>query len=220
MICTYNSDLVKNLGLHTAIMLSLIQEQYISAKEKGLLKENKFFLLDKNCITKNTGFTQQEQESILKSLIKWGVVQQQTKKELFIISYDETFDTEDCSGYKYVDKLTQKELERSAKIKFLRTKIETQNTELLQAYFDWIDAAYDKNGWLAPKSVEVAQRLIDSFTNRDLDIALDILTIATMGGYRDMEWAINTYKDKSRTLPKVKTTITQQTNSRLTDEVF
>ena len=36
---------------------------------------------------------------------------------------------------------------------------------------------------------------------KDLDVALEILKIATLGGYRDIEWAIRDYEKKNKNNP-------------------
>ena len=72
--------------------------------------------------------------------------------------------------------------------------ITTTNEELREAYSEWIDTVYTKQGWMSKKSVVLAQQMIDNFSNHNLDIALKIIDIATVNGYRDMEWAITNYK--------------------------
>lgn len=222
MTCTYESDLVKRVGLHTAIMMSLLQQEQLETEVEGKLVDDKYFKLDQNWITEMTGFAKQEQDAILKALLKIKVLVKH-KKDATLYFFDEEYDPESLKDLKVMDKQLKAEMERNSKIKFLRTKIETQNTELLQAYFDWIDAVYDKQGWLPVKAVEVAQRDLDLFTNRDLDVALDVLEIAAVNGYRDVNWAINSYVDKKKNSNSVKTTVYNNStvpNVTLTDEAF
>ena len=79
-------------------------------------------------------------------------------------------------------------------IENLKENIITTNPELRQAYFDWIDAVYSKVGWMSKKAVEVGERLVDENSNHNLDIALKIVEIATVNGYKDMTWAVDLFK--------------------------
>ena len=49
---------------------------------------------------------------------------------------------------------------------------------------------------MSKKAVLYGQSVIDEFSNRDLDVALGVLAIAAMHGYRDMQWAVNKYKEQ------------------------
>ena len=76
----------------------------------------------------------------------------------------------------------------------LKSCINSTNAELRDAYAAWIDSVIAKQGWMSKKAVEVGQNLIDTYSNRNLDIALKLLDIASIGGYRDIQWAINEYE--------------------------
>ena len=49
-------------------------------------------------------------------------------------------------------------------------------------------------------SVMSAHNAIDIFSQRNLDVALKVLEIATINGYRDMSWAINKYKNENKNI--------------------
>ena len=89
----------------------------------------------------------------------------------------------------------------------LKTLIHATNGELRDAYSSWIDAVFERQGWMSKKSVEVGQELIDRYTERNLDFAIEILTIAAVGGYRDIQWAIDEY-EKNKGKQKTKDTFT------------
>jgi hypothetical protein len=63
---------------------------------------------------------------------------------------------------------------------------------------------------------------VDEFSNRNLDVALKLLEIASVHGYRDIQWAINKYNQEFRvsysTSPEVRRVVTK--NSQLSSEVF
>lgn len=101
----------------------------------------------------------------------------------------------------------------------LKSNIVTSNEELREAYSGWIDSVIARQGWMSKEAVIEGQRLIDEFTARDLDIALEVLKVASIGGYRDMNWAINDYKRRPRMAP-INTTPNAKVAPQLSDEVF
>ena len=88
---------------------------------------------------------------------------------------------------------------QEAILKALRSNIDTTNTELKQAYEDWIDAVCAKNGWMTKSHVIEAQNVLNNYNKeKDLDLSLAIIKIATLGGYREMSWAIDTFEKKHK----------------------
>ena len=103
----------------------------------------------------------------------------------------------------------------------MKSNIETSNTELRQAYENWIEAVCAKNGWMTKVHVIEAQKTIDNYNKeKDLDLALEIIKIATMGGYRDMNWAINDFIKSHKNSFKPQPQFTPQKRAQLSTEVF
>lgn len=76
----------------------------------------------------------------------------------------------------------------------LKNKLNCSNQELLEAYQDWIDGVYaNPKGFLSIRAISIFQKTVDEFAKGDLDLALKIIDIATVGGYRDATWAINLF---------------------------
>ena len=71
--------------------------------------------------------------------------------------------------------------------------VNTKNRELREAYYAWIDSVVARQGWIAKAIVIEAQTIIDKYSHRNLDVALEILKIAAINGYRDVQWAITKY---------------------------
>ena len=94
------------------------------------------------------------------------------------------------------------------------------NQELREAYFDWIDSVFAKQGWMSKKSVVSAQQVIDEFSHRNLDVALKVIEIASISGYRDMTWAVNTYKSNYNVQYRVPQNRTTENNIGISNEVF
>ena len=58
------------------------------------------------------------------------------------------------------------------------------------------------------------------YTQGDLEIALKIVNIASVRGYKECQWAINVYEQEKRTTINKPRVTTQQRASTLSDEVF
>ena len=103
----------------------------------------------------------------------------------------------------------------------------TTNVELRDAYYEWIESVLAKKGAMTKAAVIAAQSNVDKFSQRNLDIALKVLEIATINGYRDITWAINNYNKDYKVgysvapQPAVRTTQSAPPpRKRLSDEVF
>lgn len=84
--------------------------------------------------------------------------------------------------------------QRQRRFMELKNKLQCPNEELLQAYRNWIDGVYENpKGFLSPSAIAIFQKTVDEFAKGDLDLALKIIEIATVGGYRDATWAINVF---------------------------
>ena len=70
---------------------------------------------------------------------------------------------------------------------------------MFEAYCNWIDGVYaNPKGFLSKRAVEIFQQKVETFANHDLDVALAVIDIAATNGYRDADWALNKYREKSR----------------------
>ena len=77
----------------------------------------------------------------------------------------------------------------------LKKLIRTNNPELRDMYCMWIDAVMSKLRWMSELSVRKGQDIVDAFSNYDLDVALDVVEIAALNGYRQMEFAVKRYTE-------------------------
>lgn len=198
---SYNIKLAELLGLHAAIYISELMNINDKAIRKNKINDN-YFKLKRDYITSRTTFDEKEQQEIEKNLLKLGILEKGeedndlslniTTLTTLMMSTDETL----IDNVKKLTKLKtrQSKSTKAEKIKEeLKNNIVTTNDELKEAYNDWIDAVYAKQGWLSKKAVVSAQSVVDSFSKRNLDVALRLLEIAAINGYRDIEWAINVY---------------------------
>lgn len=225
---SYNIKLAELLGLHAAIYISELMNINAKAIKKDKLNDDHFKLV-RSYMKSRTTLDEAEQLEIEDYLLKLGILEKGDESDVMslnlssltaiIMSPDEQLiDKAKKKKRKTADKLTKDE-----KIKQnLKGNLKVQNAELLEAYSCWIDTIYDKQGWMSVKCVTVAEKTVDEFSNHNLDVALKVLEIASVHGYRDIQWAINKYNQEFRvsysTSPEVRKVVTN--NSQLSSEVF
>jgi hypothetical protein len=121
---------------------------------------------------------------------------------------------------KLKDKTKNKRTKAEAVKDNLKSNIVTTNVELIEAYSDWIDAVFSKEGWMSKKAVMLGQSTVDEFSGRDLDIALNLLNIAALHGHRDINWSIAKYKEQCKVKKEYQPQITNPQKMGLSSEVF
>ncbi len=225
----FNIKLADIIGLHPAIYVSELLNINEKAVRKDKVKDD-CFVVDRNYITKRTTLQKEEQIEIDGILLNLGILKKQDDSEdsliLDVSVLTALLSAEEASIEKLMKAVSTSKPRKRTKgeviIESLKKHITATNEELYAAYSDWIDAVYAKQGWMSVKSVTVAQRTVDEYCNHNLDLALQILDIASVNAYRDIQWAINKHKEDyklSYNIPAVvpsKATSTQQ----LSSEVF
>lgn len=198
----YNIQVANILGLETAVYLGILLDINSKAIRKNKVEDN-FFTIDRDYITQRTTLSISKQKEIEKILSDVGVLCISKKDEdSFNISISALYtivgNDDNTDLIKDVKKIISKKANARTKTDAikdtLKENVVTSNKELREAYYDWIDSVYAKQGWMSKKSVVSAQTLVDDFSKHNLDVALKIVEIASINGYRDMEWALNTYK--------------------------
>ena len=81
-------------------------------------------------------------------------------------------------------------------------KLNSTSEEYIIAVGSWIDSVQDKFGLMRNDTFSYAIESLDKFADHNLDVALEVLKIATANQYRDMNWAINNYKSIHKTYNK------------------
>lgn len=227
---SYNIKLAELLGLHAAIYISELMNIHVKAFNKDKL-DNDHFKLVRSYMTARTTIDEAEQLEIEDYLIKLGVLEKGEEDDVMSLNINNLTAIMMSPDEQLIDKAKKKRKRATSaakatkddKIKSsLKSHLKVQNTELREAYECWIDTIYDKQGWMSVKCVTVAETVVDDFSNHNLDIALKLLEIASVHGYRDIQWAINKYNQEFKvsysTSPEVRKVITN--NSQLSSEVF
>ena len=197
----FNIRLAHIIGLESAIYLNELLNINEKAIRKATLK-GCMMKLDRDYIFNRTTLTPEKQIEIELKLLKIGlIVKPDDEPNMSCIDIGVLTGlimAEDEELIKSVQKLAKvkgasKSAKRQAITARMKDAIIAENEELRAAYFEWIDAVVAKVGWLSNKAVTVAQQLVDEFANHNLDVALKVIEIAAVNGYKDMQWAINKY---------------------------
>ena len=231
----FNIKIAQILGLKPAIYLSQIMDINEKAIRKNKI-DNNYFTIDRKYVESRTTLTKDEQVSIEKDLLDIGILQKDSEKKnavsLNITVLTSIIMTPDEDLLKDISSLSKGKKKRTKSEVIeenLKDNILTTNIELRDAYYEWIESVLMKKGMMTKAAVIHAQPTLDKFCDRNLDVALKVLEIASIHGYEDINWAINTYNKDF----KVSYTVPQQTKSnssttkfvpsprgRMSDEVF
>lgn len=222
----YNVQIANILGLDTAVYLGILLDINSKAIRKNKITDN-YFTVDRKYITSRTTLSEDKQVAIEKILSDIGVlIISKESKNSFSINISALYTIigeDDTAVIKDIKKIVSKKANSKSKsdaIKdTLKSNIVTSNEELRTAYCDWIDAVFAKQGWMSKKSVVSAQTLIDDFADHNLDVALKIIEIASINGYRDMSWALNNYKQNFNLKYKVSKQVVPDTIQPLVGDV-
>lgn len=198
----YNIKLAQIIGLEGAIYINELLNINEKAVRKSKLKEGAM-KLNRSYITRRTTFSHTKQLEIEQRLINIGlIVRDDLEPDLLsvdlailtslVMAEDEQL-VKDIS--KIAKKKASKDLSKSeeALIK-LKNAVKVENDELRKAYYEWIETIYLKYGWGSQKAIGLAQYAVDKFADHNLDVALKVVEIASVNGYKDMQWAINKYQ--------------------------
>jgi len=228
---SYNISLAKIIGLHPAIYLNTLLSINSKAINKQKLTNDEYFCVDRNYVQSITTFEVDEQIEIENLLINLGILKKQENDEsnalyldvstlTSIIMSDNESLVSDIQKVVALNKKPKKKTKAEAIKDEMKSFVTATNQELREAYFDWIDSVFAKQGWMSKKSVVSAQQVIDEFSHRNLDVALKVIEIASISGYRDMTWAVNTYKSNYNVQYRVPQNRTVENTVGISNEVF
>lgn len=186
---SYNIRIATVFGLEAAVYLNAIL---------SINSETEEMKVDRAVISSITTLSSDTQKEMDKIFSKVGIIEV-VSSDMIKINYKSLFSLFDLEYNNEVEKIapmvTKKRTKKDAIKEELKKLVKTTNGELRDAYSDWIDSVFAKQGWMSKKSIELGQKLLDDYSNHNLDLALELLNIASIGGYRDIQWAINSYEE-------------------------
>ena len=231
-----NCKAINILGLSTAAYVTVLIDIYRRAIRKNKL-DNGYFKVDRSYIQRVLNMSTEEQLICDSNLLKVSVLKKATDDPNRLILnlnlYLSLLSSEDIKLIEDVRKQMKvmkpkgvKQSQRQIQINALKNCIQCSNYELLTALREWVDGVYARpNGFLSKTAIRVFQDTLNNYTQGDLDLALRIVQIATIQGYRDCQWAINTYEKDQRMVNSAssKIRVTRQeiaSSTDLSDQVF
>ena len=216
-----NMSAIKIFGLNIAVYSAELLNDYKRAYMKKKLIDDKYFEVNRKFIKEQTSLTEEEQLSCDLNLKKINLIYNY-KDNPNIIYFDfETFasliSSEDMTFIKNISKAVKisspkgtKETKKQAILENLKKNVNSDNETLNNALCEWIEAVFSRSGWASKKAVEVFQQRLHEYTNGDLKLALKLVEIATINGWKDCQWAINSYEQDLKFKNKSTIRITKQ----------
>ena len=225
-----NYRTIQIFGLPTAVYLTELINIYKKATRKNKLVEDGYFKVDRKYVNNVLCLTPEEQIICDLNLIKTSVLKKSSDNpdilKIDIKLYLSLLCSEDMKLYDDVKKQMKvqkpkgtKESQRQQYINVLKNSIECSNYELLTALRDWVECVYARtNGFLSKSSIKIFQDTLNSYTKGDLDLALRVVQIATVQGYRDCQWAINMLEDSEKRKKKQNNSQIRVTEQEVADK--
>lgn len=203
---SYNFKIAQIFGLNHAVYLSELLNINSKAIAKNKL-EDKYFKLDRKYIESRTTLTTEQQLMIDEDFIRVGILQKNDSNKNMLnlnISVLTSLLTSDddqiCKNIKTIIKTNtaqkkSKTTQKDKNIAELKSFINPTHKELQDALEGWIEGVLARpGGFLSRRAITLFQGRIDQYADHNLDLALKLIDIATINGYRDAEWAINKYE--------------------------
>ncbi len=224
-----NYRTIQIFGLPTAVYLTELINIYKKATRKNKLIDDDYFKVDRKYVNNVLCLTPEEQIVCDLNLIKTSVLKKSSDNpdvlKLDVKLYLSLLTSDDFKLYDDVKKQMKiqkpkgtKESQRQQYINVLKNSIDCSNYELLTALRDWIDGVYARpNGFLSKSAIKIFQDTLNNYTKGDLDVALRIVQIATVQGYRDCTWAINMFEDSEKRRLKQLNSSVRVTDQKVSD---
>lgn len=230
-----NIPMINLLGLHRSVYIAFI----LNEQARKNSSQDGFIELARSEISNTLTFNIEEQKSLEQQLENIGVITRDVSTEeserfkvkinlnvlysLFASSDEMTTVNIKNIVKEKTTKGTKGLSQRQKQCNELKYNLTAPNKELLEAYQGWVDGVYSNpKGFLSARSIKLFQQRVDEFAQGNLDLALKLIDIATVHGYRDATWAINLFnKDYAATFNKQYDRQTSiKPRAQLGDEIF
>lgn len=193
-----NKRLCKLVGFEVAAYWAELQSILKQVVKKRTADEHGFFTLDREYVERETTLTIAKQLKCEDKLIEMGVLvkdpENPNRITISVSNMIEIITDEDTKKLKKSTKANKEEA-KVAKIAGMKDTmkrfIQEQDTDIRNAYYQWIDGMIDAANCKFTKAVvQLFEKTITGYT-QDKATKLKIIEIATINSYRDATWAIN-----------------------------
>lgn len=201
---SFNVQLARIFGLTGAVYLSELLSIYRKAIKKNKLIDDNYFKLDRVYMRNRTTISLEDQLKVDDVCVKNSLMYKHNDNpdilKLDVTMLLQILSTEDEKTLEsltkcFQPKKTSKETKKVMITKALQDSIKCSNYELLTALRNWVDSICSKpNGFMSKAVIETFQKQLNDYTKGDLDLALRLVEIAIIQGYKDCQWAINVYE--------------------------
>lgn len=205
----YNVKLANILGINYSIYIASLGKLLGKNMEDRLVGSDCWFKLDPRYITKLSGLKPKEQEEMNVSLEKIHIIEFDQKREKIKFNSDliiTMIGENNRSNLKTMKEIFNAPPEKPKRLtnrqiicNNLKKGVVSNIPELLEPYQKWVEGVYaNPNGFLSNQSIKIFQDTIENYSKGNLNLALELINIATVSGYRDATWAINVYEERNK----------------------
>lgn len=205
-----NIKLANLLGLKVAVYWAELLNVYarvLNKKKEELLENDGYFELDRGYITKRTTLSVTEQLEIDAGLNKLEVLfpaeNDPNSIRLDIQKLCAILVDDDIDAIRDVQKRSKLRRDDSARAKRYSVRInliaalEETDTDILEAYKNWIDALLEAKKPITKQALVIYQKNLNTYTDNK-DTKIRILEIATTNAYTEFAWAMKIYEKDYR----------------------
>ena len=211
--CSFNIKLAHTIGLQSAVYCGELLNILGQVVKKNKFVDGDYFRLDRQYVTNRTTLSLEEQYDIDQALTRINLIGKHPKdkdcikfdvKLLVDIIADNNIEVKNDLLWRTKVKTSKeaKDVKNKAIKEALKLGIKCTNDELLNALWNWVDSVYESGKILSKTKVLTFQTTLNDYTKGDLDLALEIVRIATLKAYVDCNWAIK-YYEKEQTYKRV-----------------
>lgn len=216
-----NIDLIKIIGLENAAYCSSLITIYRKAHKKNKMVDGDYFKLDRTYIKDTLNIEKKNQLEIDKMLSKLNILSiNKVDKDLIKVDIDRiagmlSAGSEELERISKVVTASLKTEKKKTKDEAIRDNMRAEfencpDEDLRNAFYDWVDAVLARR-FLTKSIVKDFKDGICNYTE-DVDVAIAVIRVATLQGWSDVRWAINSYEktlrmNKGKGLKKLKSTV-------------
>lgn len=225
-----NKDAIKILGLNTAVYCSILSSicSKVIVKNK-YVNDEKYFLVDRKYIEKQTALSTEEQLKCDLNLAKVNIIKINEENPNIIYFDSEIYASVLASeNIKLLDNLSEKvktenpkglkTASKKATIQAIKNSIECKTPEVITRLYTWIDSIYESGKGISKAQVKLFKDQLDDYCNGDLNKAIKLLDTAIATNYTSFEWVKNTYEKNNKPI-NTSTTQVRVSRQRKTTEI-